>query len=79
MVAPASFKASRRVAVVAPMMATPERYHWYLKVTGAGDQVPGFAVREDPTLAVPVIVGTAVTRDALATGAVGAELITAVM
>ena len=56
-------------------MATPERYHWYRSVTGAGPHVPGLAVRVDPTFAVPVMIGVALTSDPLATAAVGAEVL----
>ncbi len=62
------------VAALAPVIATPERYHWYRSVTGEGPQVPGLAVRADPTLAVPVMVGVALISEPLTTAAVGAEV-----
>jgi hypothetical protein len=34
------------------------RYHWYARLVGVGNQVPGEAVSTDPTRAVPAIVGT---------------------
>jgi hypothetical protein len=64
-----------KVAALPPVIATPERYHWYRSVTGAGPHVPGLAVRVDPTLAVPVMMGVALISDPLATAAVGADVL----
>ena len=56
----ASVPVNLYVDVVAPVMAVPERYHWYFRVTGVGDHVPAVAVNVDPTIVVPVILGTGV-------------------
>ena len=47
-----------KVLAVAPVMAMPLARHWYRRVTGAGPQVRGTAESVDPTLAVPLMVGT---------------------
>ena len=39
-------------------MFTPDRFHWYARVTGAGPHVPGTAVSFCPDTVVPVTVGT---------------------
>jgi hypothetical protein len=42
---------------VAEMIATPFRFHWYAKASGAGAHVPVTAVRVEPTEIGPVNVG----------------------
>ena len=44
------------VPLVAPLIATPLRYHWYVSVA-VGFQVPGTAVSVEPITVLPVIVG----------------------
>src|SRR4051794_36734175 len=38
-------------------MGEPLRSHWYESRTGPGDQVPGFADKVLPTVALPAIIG----------------------
>ncbi|MET4096511.1 hypothetical protein [Arthrobacter sp. UYCu712] len=61
---------------MAPTTATPERNHWKPNVTAAAPPLPGTAVSVDPTLAVPLIVGTS---QPAATGAVAAEVLVTVV
>ena len=58
---------------MASLMVVPLRIHVYLKVVPLV-QVPGFAVRVDPTLVVPVMVGTAAVSVPLAIASVFAEV-----
>ena len=46
-------------ALVAPLILELPRYHWYVKLLGAGFQVPLATVTVEPTLSLPEIVGTA--------------------
>jgi hypothetical protein len=66
------------VLAVAPVMATPFAFHWYLSVTGAGPHAP-VAVRTEPTLTAPLITGTGALRVPTATLAVIADVLTAVV
>ena len=45
---------------MAPEIGEPFEFHWYANVTPAS-QVPGTAVRVEPTVAEPVIVGVGVS------------------
>ena len=69
MTLPLSVLVSLYFEAVAPEIATPDRYHWYDNVTGAGPQVPGFAVSVYPTFTVPVTVGVGVGVNVPATTA----------
>ena len=69
----ASAPESLRVVLVAPLIATPSRYHWYLNAA-AGDHADVVAVSVEPALAVPVILGAFVDTKALRTVAVGADV-----
>ena len=73
MVLLASAETSLYEEEVAPEIVFPSRNHWYLKVDPLV-QVPGFAVRVEPTLAVPVMVGTAAVRVPLAMALVLGEV-----
>ena len=54
-------------------MLVPPDFHWYVRSTGDGPQVPALAVSNSPTAAVPEMVGTAVVNVPVAatTAAVG--------
>jgi len=45
------------VDLVALRIGAVSRYHWYARFDAVGTHEPGVAVRTDPTLAVPEIVG----------------------
>ena len=66
---PASAATAVYVALAAPLMATPSRFHWYASETGAGAQVPADAVSTCPTCAVPAMVGTGVSVSGVGPGA----------
>src|SRR5258707_14062648 len=54
--------ASARAGLVAPPIAAPPAYHWQVRCTPDGPHAPACMVSVAPTLAVPVIVGTAFVR-----------------
>ena len=71
-------RATVYVELVAPLIAAPSRYHWYFRVTGAGDQVPGAAVSLYPTLTVPVTFGTPIVMVPFAATDVAADVLSTV-
>jgi hypothetical protein len=58
-------------------MAWPDAYHWYLRVTPDGPQLPACSVSVSPALIVPVIVGVAAVRVPAATLEAAAEVASA--
>ena len=70
---------SAYVLTVAPVMATPARFHWCFSVIDAGAQVPSPAVSVEPTFVVPEIVGVGAVVRISVTTAVAAEVLVTVL